>query len=104
MKTMNIAGREYPVIGEVKGIPLVDLPMMSPERDRQLSRENAVQNYIKEFGRQPETVQEAVDWQKEWCRAFIGRLERKQKNQYYAVCPDCGAHLDPGERCDCEEA
>ena len=20
----------------------------------------------------------------------------------YKVCPDCGAHLDPGERCDCE--
>ncbi len=21
---------------------------------------------------------------------------------YYRVCPDCGAHLDPGEKCDCE--
>lgn len=20
----------------------------------------------------------------------------------YRVCPICGAHLDPGERCDCE--
>lgn len=20
----------------------------------------------------------------------------------YHVCPRCGAHLDPGERCDCE--
>ena len=20
---------------------------------------------------------------------------------YYDTCPDCGAHLDPGERCDC---
>ena len=20
----------------------------------------------------------------------------------YRICPDCGAHLDPGERCDCE--
>lgn len=19
----------------------------------------------------------------------------------YKTCPDCGAHLDPGERCDC---
>lgn len=21
---------------------------------------------------------------------------------YYNVCPDCGANLDPGERCDCK--
>lgn len=22
---------------------------------------------------------------------------------YYRICPWCGAHLDPGERCDCGE-
>ena len=22
---------------------------------------------------------------------------------YYRTCPDCGAHLDPGERCDCKD-
>ena len=22
---------------------------------------------------------------------------------YYRTCPSCGAHLDPGERCDCRE-
>lgn len=22
---------------------------------------------------------------------------------YYKKCPDCGANLDPGERCDCEQ-
>lgn len=22
---------------------------------------------------------------------------------FYNVCPKCGAHLDPGELCDCEE-
>lgn len=22
---------------------------------------------------------------------------------YYRICPRCGAHLDPGETCDCNE-
>lgn len=22
---------------------------------------------------------------------------------YYRTCPYCGAHLDPGELCDCQE-
>lgn len=22
---------------------------------------------------------------------------------YGYICPDCGAHLDPGEKCDCAE-
>lgn len=22
---------------------------------------------------------------------------------YYWICPECGAHLDTGERCDCKE-
>ncbi len=21
---------------------------------------------------------------------------------YGSICPECGAHLDPGERCDCQ--
>lgn len=24
-------------------------------------------------------------------------------NTYYWTCPYCGANLDPGERCDCDE-
>ena len=22
---------------------------------------------------------------------------------YYKTCPECGANLDPGEQCDCQE-
>lgn len=25
------------------------------------------------------------------------------KRTYYTTCPDCGAHLDPCERCDCRK-
>lgn len=24
-------------------------------------------------------------------------------NTYFRTCPDCGAHLDPGEHCDCQK-
>ena len=27
-------------------------------------------------------------------------MSRKHQN----ICPDCGAYLDPGERCDCQQA
>lgn len=27
---------------------------------------------------------------------------KEDTGQYYRVCPYCGAHLDPGEKCDCE--
>ena len=25
------------------------------------------------------------------------------KNGKFDICTECGAHLDPGEKCDCEE-
>lgn len=24
-------------------------------------------------------------------------------SRFYWICPKCGAHLDPGEKCDCEK-
>lgn len=27
-----------------------------------------------------------------------------KRRLYYHTCPCCGANLDPGERCDCEES
>lgn len=29
--------------------------------------------------------------------------EERMKKHYYHTCPNCGANLDPGERCDCEK-
>lgn len=28
----------------------------------------------------------------------------EKKSRHFEVCPDCGAHLDYGERCDCGKA
>ena len=32
----------------------------------------------------------------------IGKDGGRMKNTYYKTCERCGAHLDPGEKCDCE--
>lgn len=38
---------------------------------------------------------------------FVGAKEKKKrgnvKRMYERICPDCGAHLDPDEKCDCQE-
>lgn len=66
---MMICGKEYPVIGHVQignvVKPIVDIPMMSDERWNELARQNAVDNYIKEFGTEPESVEAAVAWQRD---------------------------------------
>ncbi len=61
----------YPVIGqaEMKSgqvVPLLDIPMMSDEKWQQLAQEQAVHNYIRENGREPESVEAAFQWQREW--------------------------------------
>ena len=72
METYEILGRQYPVIGYVTTpqtgtVPLVDLPQMSDEEWERGSWENAVHNYTREFGHPPETVEEAVEWQRALC-------------------------------------
>lgn len=61
----------YPVIGQVEMksgqvVPLLDIPMMSDEKWQQLAAEQAVHNYIRENGREPESVEAAFQWQREW--------------------------------------
>lgn len=36
------------------------------------------------------------------CQA-ITNFRRRLSKMYYKTCPNCGAHLDPGELCDCLE-
>lgn len=63
----------YPVIGEVERengdmVPILDIPMMSDARWQESARENAVHNYIRENGTQPESTEAACKWQREWLR------------------------------------
>ena len=46
-------------------IPVYDIPMMSDERWQELATENAVHKFRKINGREPESVEEAVEWQRE---------------------------------------
>ena len=56
---------------EVQGIelPIINIPMMSDEKWQELARENAVTNYRRITGTDPESVKVAVKWQRERCAA-----------------------------------
>ena len=67
MDKMEIWGVKYQVIGSVESkrhgtVPLLDIPMMSDETWMKLAQENAVDRYRRAFGREPESVEVAVDW------------------------------------------
>lgn len=80
METYKILDQEYPVLGHVTTpqtgtIPLVDLPMMSDERWEELCRESAVKNYTTAFGHAPDSVEAALQWEREEADRMIHRLE-----------------------------
>lgn len=62
----------------------------------------------REIQNELETLKSAYDRVKKWSVAqsrLISQL-KKERNKimaYYYTCPDCGANLDPGEKCDCRE-
>ena len=91
---MNVNGFDFPVIREVEvsagvAVPLLDIPMMSDEKWHEMARENAVHNYRKIHGREPETVEEAVKEQHESIRQVILELEGfdidKEANTYHGL-------------------
>ena len=66
MKTMNIYGREFNVIGEVKSktgqtVPMLDIPMMSDEKWSRLCVESARKHFVEAFGREAISDREALD-------------------------------------------
>ena len=69
---MTVLG--YPVIGQTETesgqiLPLIAIPMMSDERWRQMAQENAIHNFIRENGREPESAATAVKWQRKWLKS-----------------------------------
>ena len=79
MKSYEVLGKEYPIIGEVRDgdtlVPLVGILMMSDEDWNRQARENAVHNYILEFGREHSSVEAAVAWQ----RSLVAELAKYEK-------------------------
>lgn len=79
MKKYEVLGKEYPIIGEVRDgdtlVPLVGISMMSDEDWNRQARENAVHNYIREFGHEPSSVEAAVAWQ----RSLVAELAKYEK-------------------------
>ena len=57
---------------EIQGIelPIINIPMMSDEKWQELARENAVNNYRRITGTEPESVEAAVKWQRERSAAW----------------------------------
>ena len=33
----------------------------------------------------------------------MGEERKEEEKMNYRACPDCGAHLDPQEKCDCKK-
>lgn len=70
--------KEYSTSGIVrineKAVPILAIPMITDEHWNELTRENAVNNYVKQNGKEPESVEVAVQWQREWSKILILEL------------------------------
>ena len=62
---MNYSVKEQVKTMDGAAVPVIDVPMISDERWVQIARENAMQNYIREHGREPMDPEEAYKWQRE---------------------------------------
>lgn len=72
----------FPVTGYVEDsngdkLPMLGIEMMSDEKWQQLAEEGAVEHFRKRFGRDPESVQEALKAERE----FIADLDRQEEER-----------------------
>lgn len=85
-KTMKELMKKYGTSGNVtingSSFPVLDIPMMTDERWQQLARENAVSNYKRENGKDPESVELALEWQRQ---KILGKRP-EQEGQMRLVC------------------
>lgn len=47
-------------------VPLLGIAWMSDEEWQRIAEEGVVENYIREKGHKPESLEEAFCWQREW--------------------------------------
>lgn len=69
----------FPVIGEERDeagnlVPLLGIKQMSDTRWDELTKRQVVKNYIKENGKEPESIQSAFEWQRQWVRKLITEM------------------------------
>ena len=62
---------DKPIGGEKVKVPLLNIPMQSDEDWNRTARENAVQNYMDTVGKEPDSPEEAVEWQKKWIEEIM---------------------------------
>ena len=78
--------KKYGTSGNVtingSSFPVLDIPMMTDERWQQLARENAVSNYKRENGKDPESVELALEWQRQ---KILGKRP-EQEGQMRRIC------------------
>lgn len=73
----------------MKLTPIYFTNLIDPDAEKQKAKQNAVENYKREFGREPATIDEAVEWQREEC----ARLEREYKAAQAAE--NAAVYIDP---------
>ena len=49
----------------------VDIPMMSDERYEELTRQNAIENYTRNFGKAPECIEDALEYNRQLAEVII---------------------------------